>query len=77
MTAVNTEVSNQLGTNFTVQPYAQEAYQAAQPTVAWTTAPSVTGKTETSVTIGFASDNNNGEIACIVLNERSQTEYET
>lgn len=45
--------------------------------VAFTTAPNVKSKTETSVTIGFAVDYTAGEVCCIVLNEKSQTEYES
>lgn len=32
-------------------------------------------KTESSVTIGFQSSNLSGEVACIILNKYSQTEY--
>lgn len=34
-------------------------------------------KTDNSVTIGFQSSNLSGEVACVILNKYSQTEYET
>jgi len=74
---VSTEMSTVLGANFVVSPYANSAYAATQPTVAWTTSPNVKSKTTNSVTIGFGCDNNNGQVACVVLNEQSQSTYES
>jgi len=74
---VSTEMATVLGTNFVVSPYTNSAYSATQPTVAWTTSPDVKSKTTNSVTISFGSDNNNGEIACVVLNEQSQSTYDS
>lgn len=74
-TSVNTEVHSELGTSFTVGAYADGVYAPAQTTVTFTTTPALDSETSSAVTIGLASDNAGGEIACVVLNEQSQTEY--
>lgn len=68
-------MSETLGSNFTPTPYDNSAYAAAQPTVTWTTAPALKSETHAAVTITFVSDNNNGEVACVVLGEKTHSEY--
>lgn len=74
-TSVNTEVHSELGTSFTVGAYADGVYAPAQTTVTFTTTPAEDSTTTSAVTIGLASDNAGGEIACVVLNEQSQSNY--
>jgi len=74
-TSVNTEVHSELGTTFTVGAYADGVYAPAQTTVSFTTTPTEESTTTSAITIGLASDNAGGEIACVVLNEQSQEDY--
>jgi len=56
--------------------YAQSTYTAAQASVSFTSAPSLSSETTTAVTIAFESDNDSGEVACVVLNQYTQTQYD-
>lgn len=51
----------------TVDPYVTNAYTAAQPSVTFTTSPALGTVSDNAVTINFATDNNNGEVACVVV----------
>lgn len=66
-----------LGSTFTASGYASSAYTATQQTVGWSKEPSVSDTTSSSVTIALTSTNLYGEIACVVLNKQTQTEYDT
>lgn len=75
--SLKADIKTQLGSNFTVGDYLPSAYAPTQQSVNWTTSPAVASKTSSSVTISFGTDNNYGEVACVVLDARSQSEYET
>lgn len=66
---VKDEVTAIIPTGWTYTPYTTAAYSAAQPNVSFTTAPAITAENigENSVTVTFAVDNNEGEVACIVV----------
>lgn len=74
--ALAADLAAQLGSNFNPATYVATGDYAPSPiTVSWATAPSVSDKTSSTVTIGLKSDNNNGQIACVVLNDKTQAEY--
>jgi len=74
--ALAADLAAQLGSNFNPATYVATGDYAPSPiSVSWATAPSVSDKTSSTVTIGLKSDNNNGQLACVVLNEKSQAEY--
>jgi len=66
-----------LGSNFVVNDYSANAYVASQQSVNWTTAPAIKSTTDTSATISFGTDNAYGEVACVLVNEKTNSEYES
>lgn len=80
MTAVYTEVGNLLDSqngSYSVSGYQNTAYTVSQVGVSWATEPSLKEESTTTVTLNLQSNNANGEIACVILNEKSHNEYTT
>jgi len=74
---LTSELSTVFGVNFNIGTYTPAAYSVSNASPSWTTAPVVDSKTESSVTFRLQSSDASGRVACVVLNEKSQTEYET
>lgn len=74
---LTTELNTVFGVNFNIGTYTPAAYSVSNASPSWTTAPSVASKTESSVTFSLQSSDAAGRVACVILNEKSQTEYET
>merc|ERR1719151_513 len=74
-TLIETDVNTVVPAGNTYSGYDPDAYTIAQSNVAWATTPSeASGATTTAVTINLSSDNNYGEIACVVLADAVYTE---
>lgn len=76
-TQIATDLNSKLGTGNSMGTYAQSTYTATQASVSFTTAPALSSESTNSVTISFQSDNDYGEVACVVLNAASQSDYLT